>query len=263
MPRLENKVALVSGSARGIGAATVAAMVAEGAQVVIADLLDEEGHALAREIGPCAAYVHLDVTSRESWDAAVATAVAAFGKLNVLVNNAGIGTLGSVENLGRGDWDKVLAVNLTGAFNGIQAVLPAMDNAGGGSIVNLSSIAGISGVPGMAGYVASKWGVRGLTKAAALDLARYKIRVNSVHPGFVYTPMTAGEYQPGFDRVAMHRGADPSEIAALIVFLASDESSFSTGAEFVSDGGETAGNAGLFQLGASKPSQGAQMASAH
>lgn len=247
MPRLENKVALVSGSSRGIGAATVRAMIAEGAKVLIADLLDEEGSALAREMGPAAAYVHLDVTNADSWNTAVAAAVATFGKLDVLVNNAGIASRSSVEQVSHAEWDKLIAVNLTGVFFGIQAALPAIRDAGGGSIVNLSSIAGMIGGPGMAGYAASKWGVRGLTKAAAIDLAQYNIRVNSVHPGFIRTPMTSGaEFASAFEPVAMRRGADPSEIAALILFLASEESSFSTGAEFVADGGEIAGNAARF-----------------
>lgn len=253
MSRLENKVALVSGSARGIGAATVRAMIAEGAKVLIADLLDEEGGALASEMGPAAAYVHLDVTNADSWSSAVAAAVAAFGKLDVLVNNAGIARFGSAEAHSSADWDDLLAVNLTGVFNGIQAAVPALRQSGGGSIVNVSSMAGLFGSRGMVGYVASKWGVRGLTKAAAIDLARYNIRVNSVHPGFIRTPMTAIGLEPGFDHVAMRRGADAAEIAALILFLASGESSFSTGSEFVADGGETAGNAALLGPGATEP----------
>ena len=243
MPKLDGRVALVSGGARGIGAATVRAMSREGASVVIADLLCSEGRALAQEIGSAATYVHLDVTNPESWRTAVGTAVAAYGKLNILVNNAGIAALGAVDELSRADWDRLIAVNLTGVFNGIQAAAPVLRRTGGGSIVNLSSIAGLSGYPGMAGYVAAKYGVRGLTKAAALDLGGYNIRVNSVHPGYTRTPMTADRFAPGVEHVAMHRGAHPAEIAALIVFLASDESSFSTGAEFVADGGETAGNA--------------------
>ena len=252
MSRLESKVALVSGSARGIGAATVRAMVAEGAQVLIADVLDEEGRVLARELGPASTYIHLDVTNADSWRTAVATAVAAYGKLNVLVNNAGIARFGSVEALSSADWDAILAVNLTGVFNGIQAAVPALRQSGEGSIVNLSSIAGLFGSRGMAGYVATKWGVRGLTKAAALDLGAYGIRVNSVHPGFITTPMTA-DHPPGVDHVAMHRAGHPEEIAELIVFLASDLSSFSTGAEFVADGGETAGNAAIFDPHTSRP----------
>jgi len=243
-PRLQGKVALISGAARGIGAATAEAMVAAAAKVVIADVLDQEGRALAARIGPAATYVHLDVTRPRDWDAALATAVTRFGRLDVLVNNAGIAHFGPVETHSRTFWQALIDINLTGVFNGIQAATPIMRQAGGGSIINVSSIAGLSGVPGMAGYVASKWGVRGLTKAAALDLAPYNIRVNSVHPGFVRSPMTAnGRLRPSLNHVAMHRSAEPPEIAALILFLASEESSFSTGAEFVADGGETAGNA--------------------
>ena len=261
MSRLENKVALVSGAARGIGAATVRAMIAEGAKVLIADLLDKEGSALAREMGPAAAYVHLDVTNADSWNTAIAAAVAAFGKLDVLVNNAGIARFGSVDALSSADWNAILAVNLTGVFNGIQAAVPALRQSGGGSIVNLSSIAGLFGSRGMAGYVATKWGVRGLTKAAALDLGPFGIRVNSVHPGFVTTPMTA-DHPPGVGHVAMHRAGYPEEIAELIVFLASDLSSFSTGAEFVADGGETAGNAAIFDPQANQPAPGSSAATA-
>ena len=242
MPNLNGKVALVSGGARGIGAATVRALTREGASVVIADVLEAEGRALAAEIGSSAAYVHLDVTRRDDWNSAVRFAVDTYGKLDVLVNNAGIARFGSVAAHSSADWDDILAINLTGVFNGIQAAVPALRQSGGGSIVNLSSIAGLFGSRGLAGYVASKWGVRGLTKAAALDLAADGIRVNSVHPGFVATPMTVAN-APGVDHVAMHRAGHPEEIAELIVFLASDLSSFSTGAEFVADGGETAGNA--------------------
>ena len=245
-PRLQSKVALISGAARGIGAATAEAMVAAGATVIVADVLDQEGRALAARIGAAAAYAHLDVTRPSDWDGALATAIRHFGKLDVLVNNAGIAHFGPVEAHSRTFWQALIDINLTGVFNGIQAATPVLRQAGGGSIINVSSIAGLSGVPGMAGYVASNWGVRALTKAAALDLAPYNIRVNSVHPGFVRSAMPAnGRLRPDLNHVAMHRSADPSEIAALIPFLASDESSFSTGAEFVADGGETAGNADL------------------
>jgi 3alpha(or 20beta)-hydroxysteroid dehydrogenase len=158
------------------------------------------------------------------------------------VNNAGVARFGGIDTHSPADWDLQLAVNLTGTFNGMQAASPALRDAGGGAIVNVSSLAGMMGVAGLAGYVASKWGVRGLTKAAALDLARYNIRVNSVHPGFINTPMTSAN-PPSVEQMAMHRVGEPEEIANLIVFLASDESSFSTGAEFVADGGELAGNA--------------------
>jgi 3alpha(or 20beta)-hydroxysteroid dehydrogenase len=238
--RLNGKVALVSGGARGIGAAAARGMIAEGAKVVIGDLLDREGRALAKELGPSGTYVHLDVTKRGDWESAVATAERSYGRLDVLVNNAGIANFGPIDEYSHADWDKVIAINLTGVFNGMKAAIPALKKAGGGSIVNISSTAGIRGYPALPGYTASKFGVRGLSKAAALDLARYGIRVNSLHPGFVRTPMTAGVPEDT-RHVAMDRAGDPGEIAHLIVFLASDESSFSTGAEFIADGGETAG----------------------
>jgi 3alpha(or 20beta)-hydroxysteroid dehydrogenase len=242
MARLEEKVALVSGSARGIGAAIARVMADEGAKVVIGDLLDEKGEALAEEIKPSATYVHLDVTKPADWATAVATAVEKYGKLDVLVNNAGISIPGPIDQYSHADWDKIVAINLTGVFNGIQAGVPALKNAGGGSIVNISSLAGLIAVPASSGYVATKFGVRGLTKAAALDLGKYGIRVNSIHPGYVRTPMTAA-VPPDTSSVALGRGGEPGEIAKLVVFLASDESSFSTGSEFVADGGESAGNA--------------------
>lgn len=240
MARLNGKVALISGGARGMGAEHARLMVAEGAKVVLGDLLDQDGEALAKELGPSAAYAHLDVTRPEDWDAAVAKAVETYGKLNVLVNNAGIANFGSIEEYSHADWDKIIAINLTGVFNGIKAALPALKQAKGGSIINISSTAGIRGYPALSGYTASKWGVRGLTKAVALDLGKYDIRVNSVHPGVIRTPMTSS-IPEDTRHVAMDRTADPKEIANLVLFLASDESSFSTGAEFIADGGETAG----------------------
>ncbi|HEY6713452.1 MAG TPA: glucose 1-dehydrogenase [Rubrobacter sp.] len=243
MARLEEKVALVSGGARGIGAAIARAMADEGAKVVIGDLLDEEGEALAEDIGPSATYVHLDVTKPADWATAVATAVEKYGKLDVLVNNAGISIPGLIDEYSHADWDKIVAINLTGVFDGIQAGVPALKNAGGGSIVNVSSLAGLIGVPASSAYAATKFGVRGLTKSAALDLGKYGIRVNSIHPGYIRTPIHATAVPPDTSSVALDRGGEPDEIANLVVFLASDESSFSTGSEFVADGGESAGNA--------------------
>ena len=219
-----------------MGAADARMLVAEGAKVVIGDILDAEGAALADEIGDAARYVHLDVTSAEDWKAAVDTAREAFGKLNVLVNNAGIVQLAPLKTLDVERWQKVLDVNLTGPMLGIKAVIDPMIAAGGGSIINVSSIEGMRGAAWVHSYVASKWGLRGLTKSAALELAPEKIRVNSIHPGFIRTPMT--KHLPD-DMVTapMGRAGTPDEVASFVVFLASDESSFSTGSEYVVDGG--------------------------
>ena len=242
--RLAGRNAIVTGAARGMGASFARAMVAQGAKVVVGDVLDEEGLALEVELGPSAAYVHLDVTDREHWRHAVDRTVDQFGNLNVLVNNAGILTVGNIDEISARDWTRTIAVNLSGAFNGIQACLPALRESAPSSIVNISSIAGIKGYPGLAAYTASKFGLRGLTKSVALDLAESGIRCNSIHPGAVITPMTAG-MDMSQSHVAMKRAGHPHELAQVVVFLASEESSFCTGAEFVADGGETAGLASV------------------
>ena len=242
--RLTGKVAIVTGAARGMGASFARAMVAQGAKVVLGDVLDEEGLALEAELGRDAAYVHLDVTNREHWRHAVDRAVDQFERLNVLVNNAGILKPGGVAECSITDWQHVLEVNLTGAFNGIQVAGAALATAAPSSIVNISSIAGIKGYAGLSAYTASKFALRGLTKAVALDLAESGIRCNSVHPGAVITPMTAG-MDMSQSHVAMKRAGHAHELAHVVVFLASDESSYCTGAEFVADGGETAGLASV------------------
>jgi 3alpha(or 20beta)-hydroxysteroid dehydrogenase len=240
MARVSNKVALISGGARGMGASHARLLVAEGAKVVIADLLDEEGTALAEELGDSARYVHLDVTKYSEWESAVQTAVSEFGGLDILVNNAGIANFGPIESYPVDDWDKIISINLTGVFYGTKAVIEPLKKSGKGSIINISSTAGLQGYEALPGYTAAKFGVRGLTKSTALDLGQYNIRVNSVHPGVIRTPMTE-DIPSEQNHVALHRVGEPIELSNLILFLASDESSFSTGAEFVADGGETAG----------------------
>jgi len=238
--RLEGKVALITGGARGMGESFARAMVAQGASVVLADVLDEEGTALAADLGEAASYLHLDVTDRRQWAEAVAATVEHHGRLNVLVNNAGIVNFGPIGEYTPEQWDAVIAINLTGVFNGINAAVEALKAGAPSSIINVSSTAGLQGYTALCGYNASKYGVRGLTKSVALDLGTAGVRCNSVHPGAVATPMTA-DLDLAQSHVAMRRVGQPVELANLVVFLASDESSFSTGAEFVADGGETAG----------------------
>lgn len=219
-----------------MGAAHGRALVAEGAKVVLGDILDDEGKAVADDIGASARYVHLDVTQPDDWQAAVDTALADFGTLNVLVNNAGIVAGAPLQKFDVAKWQKVIDVNLTGTFLGMRAVIDPMIAAGGGSIMNVSSIEGLRGAPWAHPYVASKWAVRGLAKSAALELAPHNIRVNSIHPGLIRTPMTAN-LPEDLVTIPMGRPAEPEEVSTFVVFLASDESSYSTGSEFIMDGG--------------------------
>jgi 3alpha(or 20beta)-hydroxysteroid dehydrogenase len=210
--------------------------VAEGAKVVIGDILDDEGGALASELGSAARYVHLDVTKPSDWATAATSAVEEFGKLNVLVNNAGIINYGPLKTFDLTKWQQVLDVNVTGTLLGIQAVVDPMIAAGGGSIINISSIEGLRGAAWVHGYVTSKWAVRGLTKSAALELAPNNIRVNSIHPGFIRTAMTA-KFPQDMLNIPLRRPGEPQDVSAFVLFLASDESSYATAAEFVVDGG--------------------------
>lgn len=240
MGRVDDKVALISGGARGMGASHARLLVAEGAQVVIGDILDDDGKALADELGAAARYVHLDVTVPEGWKAAVGTAVDEFGKLNVLVNNAGIVNGSLLQQFDLAQWQRILEVNLTGTFLGMQAAADPMIAAGGGSIINVSSIEGLRGTPWAHGYVASKWAVRGLTKSVAMELAPRNIRVNSIHPGMIRTPMTEN-IPEDMVTIPLGRAGDPVEVSTFVLFLASDESSYATGTEFVMDGGTVSG----------------------
>ena len=248
--RLENKVALISGGARGMGAAEARMFAREGARVVIGDVLATEGRQTEAEIneagGECV-FVHLDVTQESEWQGAVATAIARFGKLDILVNNAGIVRRTTLEDTSSADWDLVMAVNAKGVFLGTKAAIPEMRKAGGGSIINISSTAGITGDNiTQPSYNASKGAVRIFTKSTAIQYAKEGIRANSVHPGSIDTPMADNRLtDPELQRQAearcpLGRTAHPDEVAYGVLFLASDESSFMTGSELVIDGGETA-----------------------
>jgi len=246
--RLDGKVAIITGAARGQGAAAARRFVEEGARVTIADIRDELGKELADDLGAAAIYQHLDVTSEEDWAAAVEATSQAFGHANVLVNNAGILRFGSIVDTTMADYELLVRVNQTGTFLGMRAVVPAMTEAGGGSIINVSSVEGLAGSPYLTAYAATKFAVRGMTKCAALELGKHNIRVNSVHPGAIDTDMasdamggvTVDMAKVGKRVAGLRRVGKPTEIADLQVFLASDESSYSTGAEFVADGGASA-----------------------
>ena len=241
MSRVEGKVAIVSGGARGLGAAIATRLIAEGASVVIGDVLEGDGQNLVKELGKSARFVRLDVTSEAGWENAVSTAVSEFGHLDLLINNAGISNKGLLGQYRLDDWNSIIAVNLTGTFLGISSSVEELKRSTlGPSIINIASTAAFVAYPGISGYVASKYGVRGLTKAAALELAQFGIRVNSVHPGVVETDMTAAADLPQ-THVAMKRQGQPKEIANLVLYLASNEAAYSTGAEFIADGGELAG----------------------
>lgn len=253
MADLTGKVALVTGAARGQGAAEARLFVARGARVVLTDVLAEEGAALAESLGPAAHFVRHDVTDDADWAAAVDTAVTVFGGLNVLVNNAAVYVAKPLAETDPADFDRILRINLTGAFRGIRAALAPMVRRGGGSIVNISSQAGLAGLPSHGAYGSSKWGLRGLTKTAALELGPKGIRVNSVHPGPIATPMiptlTTG---PGsYPAVPLQRTGLPEDVAELVAFLASDASSYITGAEVSIDGGLAAGKFVIPDLGES------------
>lgn len=254
--RLDGKVALVSGAAGGIGAAAVDRLAQEGATIVAGDLDEDRGAGLASEHGEAVRFVRLDVTHEDSWQAAVQAAESTFGRLDVLVNNAGVLGFGALRDTSLDDYRRVIEVNQVGVFLGMKWAIPALERAGGGSIVNTSSIEGIGGMPYTAAYTASKFAVRGMTKSAALELGAAGIRVNSVHPGVVDTNMVravAGGPDADLSGVASHvplgRVAQPVDVANVMVFLASDESAYCTGAEFIVDGGATASSG--FHLGGS------------
>jgi 3alpha(or 20beta)-hydroxysteroid dehydrogenase len=258
MGRLDGKIAVITGAARGMGAATALLFAKEGAKVAVTDVLPEIDE-IARQIGDAAIAIRLDVASEKDWQRAEATVRNRFGPATVLVNNAGIARFAPLVDFAFEDFQKVLAVNLCGVFLGIKTFAPGMIAAGGGSIINVSSTEGLHGSPGMAAYGSSKWGARGLTKVAAMELSSQGVRVNSVHPGVTDTPMgNPSGLSPDKVRdicasIPIGRNASPEEIARVNLFLASDESSYMCGAEVAVDGGMTAGQNLAFLAGLAGP----------
>ena len=249
MPRLEGKVALISGGARGQGACEGRLFAQEGAKVVLTDILDEEGEAVAAEIrqqGGDAIYVRLDVTQEQQWQDVIQATVDRYGKLDILVNNAGIFPMVRVEDTSVELWDQVMDINVTGVFLGTKHAIPAMRAAGGGSIINISSVAGLVGGSRAAAYSASKGAVRILTKGTAVQYAADGIRANSVHPGIIVTQMTEellsdeSTREQRLTSTPIGRFGTVDDVAYGVLFLASDESSYVTGSELVIDGGSTA-----------------------
>lgn len=243
MNRLEGKVAIITGAAQGMGASHARAFIQAGAKVVLTDLNEEKGQALAAELGEHGLFVKQDVTRQEDWARVIEATEAHFGPVDILVNNAGITQSKSLLETSLDDYRRILEINQVSVFLGMKTVVPSMVKAGGGSIVNISSINGLVG--GAIGYTDSKFAVRGMTKAAALECAAHNIRVNSVHPGVIETPMILqGDTKAAVEAFAKHiplqRVAKPEEVSNLVLYLASDESSYSTGSEFVVDGGITA-----------------------
>ena len=236
--RLEGKVAIVTGAAGGLGRAQVTALCAEGAKVVATDVRSAAGE--VEPLGEGVRFLVHDVTDLGRWQEVVAAAETELGPVSVLVNNAGTVRAAPIEEMTEEDYRAVIDVNQVGVFLGTKAVVPSMRRAGGGSIVNIASMDGVIAHPGVAGYVSSKFAVRGLTKVAALELGRDGIRVNAVCPGVIDTPMAAGAPLGWLDQLPIPRLGRPEEIARLVVFLASDEASFATGAEYLMDGGYTA-----------------------
>ncbi len=240
--RLKDKVAIITGGARGQGAAEGEIFAREGARVVLTDILDEAGEKQAAAIG--GRYLHHDVTSESDWQRVVEEVLSAHGRVDVLINNAGIFQAASLEGTTLPDWERMIAVNQTGVFLGMRAVAPPMKEQQSGSIVNISSVAGLEGQPQTMAYSATKWAVRGMTKVAAAELGRHNVRVNSIHPGLIDTEMLqeipwikAGKKDRIVRGIPMRRDARPDEVANLALFLASDESSYCTSSEFVVDGG--------------------------
>ncbi|MFN5602727.1 MAG: SDR family NAD(P)-dependent oxidoreductase [Acidimicrobiaceae bacterium] len=248
--RLDGKVALITGGARGMGASEAQLFIDEGARVVITDILDDDGKKTAERLSPDGSrclFLHHDVTNEADWDAVLKETLSAFGQIDVLVNNAGIFERGTVLDTTLAMFEKTMDINVTGVFLGMKTVAPHMVQRKSGSIVNISSVAGLNGTPGFLAYGASKWAVRGMTKGVAKELAPFGVRVNSIHPGIIDTPMlqtfeAAGEGVREAVRMRIPLGyeAEPIHVARLALYLGSDDSAYSTGSEFIVDGGWSA-----------------------
>lgn len=251
--RLDGKVAIITGGSRGQGEAEARLFVGEGAKVVIADVLDEPGEALAEELGDAAVFQHTDVSAEDDWAKVIAVAEE-LGPLNVLVNNAAILTFNSIAETTLDEYMRVIRINQVGTFLGMRSAIEPMKRAGGGSIINISSIDGIGSKNGLVSYSSSKGAVRSMTKTGALELGQFGIRANSVHPGGVFTPMIGDVpsevFDAGHQQLAIPRAAQPVEIGNMVLFLASDEASYCSGGEFVVDGGWLAGDINPFLPGA-------------
>ncbi len=259
MNRLANKTAIITGAAGGMGACTARLFAAEGANVVITDLLDAQGEALARELGDAALFQHHDVSDEGDWQKVLAATLARFGGVDILVNNAGILMMRGLMETTKQDFERVLGINLVGTFLGIRTVAPKIIERGGGSVINISSVDGLKGSNAVSAYSASKWGMRGLTKVSAMELGPLGVRVNSVHPGGIQTPMTtrAGQSPAAaeatrkfYKGMPLGRVGQPEEVARVSLFLASEDASYMNGAELAVDGGMSIGPYYMSQPGA-------------
>jgi 3alpha(or 20beta)-hydroxysteroid dehydrogenase len=244
MGRVSGKVVIVTGGAGGLGSAFAERLVDEGARVVLTDVRDDAGEAIAKRLGRNASFLHHDVTLEEEWSGVISKTLKLFGSISTLVNNAGVVSYGPIQETSEASYRRVIDINQLSVFLGIKAVLPAMRDRGGGSIINISSVAGMVGVPQALSYTASKFAVRGMTKSAALELAPFNIRVNSIHPGIIDTAMAASSQSEDVHTAAVSvtpagRIGNPIEVANMVLLLASNELEFATGAEFVIDGGFT------------------------
>jgi 3alpha(or 20beta)-hydroxysteroid dehydrogenase len=257
--RLANKTAIVTGGAGGMGAATARLFVQEGARVVLTDVLDAQGEALAHELGKTALFQHHDVASEQDWHQVLGAALSHFGGVDVLVNNAGVLLMRGILETSKQDFERVLGINLVGTFLGTKSVAPQMIERGGGSIINISSVDGLKGSNAVSAYSASKWGMRGLTKVSAMELGPRGVRVNSIHPGGIATPMTTRAGQTPevaeatrkfYKTFPLGRVGQPEEVARVSVFLASDDASYMCGAEIAVDGGMSIGPYYMSQPGA-------------